>query len=223
VPRRHDIVQRTQAGVELNILKGARQAQLCRPVRPDASYAPPLKINLPLLRLVEAIDAVQQTGLAGTVGADMARISFSRTSRLTSTSALTPPKERERLSIFILTLFSLLSRAIFLSRISLFRRFCFLGKQPLPVLHHARTLKAGALQLPAQSPTFLFQQGSRVPFGIAAPVKAGAAHCAVPLHDDGYLIVNIFAVDSCCRYLPVCHGGIVSLPSNAINITIIQS
>jgi hypothetical protein len=86
-----------------------------------------------------------------------------------------------------------------------------------------RAFKSGALQLPAQPPTFLFQKGGRISIGIAAPVKSGAAHRTVPLDDDGYLIINIFAADSCGCYLPVYHGGIVSFPSNAINITIIQS
>ena len=69
VPRRHQIVERVQIGVEADVLECAGDAQLRHPVGAgQVMFA--LKEQLALLRPVEAADAVEHRSLARAVGAD---------------------------------------------------------------------------------------------------------------------------------------------------------
>ena len=55
---------------QLHLLKRARQAQPCQRMGRIAEQIGAAEPDLPLLRMVEAADAVEQAGLAGAVGAD---------------------------------------------------------------------------------------------------------------------------------------------------------
>ena len=69
VPRRHQIVERVQIGVEADVLECAGDAQLRHSVGAcQVMFA--LKEQLALLRPVEAADAVEHRSLARAVGAD---------------------------------------------------------------------------------------------------------------------------------------------------------
>ena len=70
VPGRHDVIQRAQAGVQLDVLEGAGQSQPGGFIRADAGNAFTIKSNFAVLRFVKTVDAVQQAGLAGAVRPD---------------------------------------------------------------------------------------------------------------------------------------------------------
>ena len=70
VARRHQVVQGAQAGVQGDVLKGAGDAQLGDAMRRQAREVVPFKDDLPSVRVVEVVDAVEHRGLARAVGAD---------------------------------------------------------------------------------------------------------------------------------------------------------
>jgi hypothetical protein len=65
-----DIVQDGHALEELDILKGSGDAQAGDLVRGQAGDVSALEDDPPLLRMIKSTDAVQDTGLAGTIGTD---------------------------------------------------------------------------------------------------------------------------------------------------------
>jgi len=70
MPGGHEVIQGSEAGVELDILEGAGDAQAGNPVGRDFGDVPVVEYDLAFLRAVEAVDAVEQAGLTGAVGAD---------------------------------------------------------------------------------------------------------------------------------------------------------
>ena len=70
VPRGHDVVQRAHAREKFDVLEGPRQTEPGGSIRPDAGDTLIFEVYFTFLRLVEAVDAVQYTGLAGAIGPD---------------------------------------------------------------------------------------------------------------------------------------------------------
>ena len=67
---RHDVVERAHALEQRHVLEGAGDARGCRLVRANPRAPHALVGDVPFLREVEAVDAVQHRGLAGAVRAD---------------------------------------------------------------------------------------------------------------------------------------------------------
>jgi len=66
----HDVGQRAHRRVEGDVLEGAADAQPRPHVRRLVRDLPPAEVNAAALGMVEAVDAVEHTGLSGAVGAD---------------------------------------------------------------------------------------------------------------------------------------------------------
>jgi len=79
------------------------------------SNSVPLKINVPLLLTIKPSYTIEDARLTSAIRTDKAKSSPSFTSKLTPSSALTPPKVRQRLST---TSFDLLLKLV-LSSVSL--------------------------------------------------------------------------------------------------------
>src|SRR5262245_57847743 len=75
-PARHDVVERRHSLEQRHVLKGAGDAAERRLIRPHRRSRPPLEGDAALLRVIEAVDDVEQRSLAGPVrtdnGADLA-------------------------------------------------------------------------------------------------------------------------------------------------------
>src|ERR1700678_2562087 len=67
---RQDVVEGGHPSKQRKILEGARNAALCRGIRPHAVSDLSLERDAARLRLVEAVDDVEHGGLAGAVRAD---------------------------------------------------------------------------------------------------------------------------------------------------------
>jgi hypothetical protein len=65
-----DIVQDRHVSKKLHILKGPRNAQGGNPVGLETGDVGAFKYNPTFLRLIKAVDTIQQTGFAGAVGSD---------------------------------------------------------------------------------------------------------------------------------------------------------
>jgi len=70
MPGSHEVIQGGEAGIELDVLEGAGDAQSGYPVGGNFGDVPAIEQDLAFLRAVEAVDAVEQAGLAGAIRAD---------------------------------------------------------------------------------------------------------------------------------------------------------
>ena len=66
----HDVILSAQPGVQLDILKGSRNAEFGQLIRAHSGNSLPIVVYLAFLRFVEAIDTVEEGGLAGTIRSD---------------------------------------------------------------------------------------------------------------------------------------------------------
>jgi hypothetical protein len=68
--RSHDVILSAQPGVQLDILKGSRNAEFSQLIRPHSGNSLSIAVYFTFLRFVEAINAVEEGGLAGTIRSD---------------------------------------------------------------------------------------------------------------------------------------------------------
>jgi hypothetical protein len=70
VPGSHDVILSAEPGVELDVLKSSGNAEFGKLIRTHAGNSLPVIVDFTFLRLVKAIDAIEQSGLTGPIRSD---------------------------------------------------------------------------------------------------------------------------------------------------------